>query len=71
MQPLYTTVDTEIFANSDIFVVKISRLGHDLPRSVNNSVISRAFYFHETSHSSRIYSKTKIESINVVSMQKL
>ena len=44
-----------IFANSvkrDICHIKNSRLGHDIPTSVNDSdiAISRGFYFHETSH---------------------
>ena len=42
-----------IFANSiksHICQVKISRLGHDSPISLNDRVISRGFYFHETSH---------------------
>ena len=41
-----------IFANSvkrDICDIKNSRLRHDLPISVNDEVISRGFYFHETS----------------------
>ena len=45
-----------IFANivkRHICYVKNSRLGHDLPRSVNDKSdfdISRGFYFHKTSH---------------------
>ena len=46
-------VNSKIFANSlkDIFVrLKNSQLRYDLLISVNNSVISQGFYFHETSH---------------------
>ena len=42
-----------IFANSikrHICHAKILRLGHDLPISDNDRVISRGFYYHETSH---------------------
>ena len=45
-----STVNSEIFANCD---VKESRLGHDLPISVNDRVILsflEDFIFHEISH---------------------
>ena len=64
IKPMHT-VNMEIFAGilfsriafKDIFVkLKNWRLGHDLPISVNNRVISRGFYFHVTSQNFRIYS---------------
>ena len=59
--PHKSTVNPEIFAKSikrHICHVKKSRLGHDLPTSVNDRVINftilRGFYFHETSHPRKI-----------------
>ena len=45
-----STVKSEILANSvkrHICLIKNSLLGHDLPTSVDDTVISQGFYFHE------------------------
>ena len=62
----FITLCSEIFARllfsritiKDIFATLKVCLGHDLPTSVNNIVISRGFYFHETSHR-RSFAKIK------------
>ena len=59
----FGNVDNFIFANSvkrKICLIRNSRIGHDLPTSVNDSdfAISRGCYFHETSHL-RSFAKVK------------
>ena len=56
--PNCSTVNSEIFVqtlfsrialNVIYGMLKKMRIGHDLPVSVNDRVISRGFYFHKTS----------------------